>query len=120
MLKIGPFKLRKALKLVRNGGYSVADLVPHKQIADALTLGIVNDTAVNVDADFLMPSVTKFGDNPPVKKSKLAKLVAKSYPLFTPKKGTIASLDGGMKTLTRALIERLNDSLDCTRFARKL
>ena len=109
LLKIGPFKLRKALKLVKNGGYSVADLIPNKQIADALTLGIVNDTAINVDADFLMPSVTKFGDNPPVKKSKLASLVAKSYPLFTPKKGTIASLDGGMITLTKALIERLNN-----------
>ena len=109
LLKIGPFKLRKALKLVKNGGYSVADLIPNKQIADALTLGIVNDTASNVDADFLMPSVTKFGDNPPVKKSKLASLVAKSYPLFTPKKGTIASLDGGMITLTKALIERLNN-----------
>ena len=108
LLKIGPFKLRKALKLVKNGGYSVADLIPNKQIADALTLGIVNDTASNVDADFLMPSVTKFGDNPPVKKSKLTSLVAKSYPLFTPKKGTIASLDGGMITLTKALIERLN------------
>tara|TARA_Y100000768_G_scaffold3156_1_gene2323 strand:- start:14048 stop:15304 length:1257 start_codon:yes stop_codon:yes gene_type:complete len=109
LLKIGPFKFRKALKLVKNGGYSVADLIPNKQIADALTLGIVNDTAINVDADFLMPSVTKFGDNPPVKKSKLASLVAKSYPLFTPKKGTIASLDGGMITLTKALIERLNN-----------
>ena len=108
LLKIGPFKLRKALRLVKNGGYSVADLIPNKQIADALTLGIVNDTASNVDADFLMPSVTKFGDNPPVKKSKLASLIAKSYPLFTPKKGTIASLDGGMITLTKALIERLN------------
>ena len=107
LLKIGPFKLRKALKLVRNGGYSVADLIPNKQIADALTLGIVNDTASNVDADFLMPSATKFGDNPPIKKSKLASLVAKSYPLFTPKKGTIASLEGGMITLTKGLIERL-------------
>ena len=107
LFKIGPFKLRKALKLVKNGGYSVADLIPHKQIADALTLGIVNDTASNVDADFLMPSVTKFGENPPVKKSKLTSLITKSYPLFTPKKGTIASLDGGMITLTKALIERL-------------
>ena len=107
LFKIGPFKLRKALKLVKNGGYSVADLMPHKQIADALTLGIVNDTASNVDADFLMPSVTKFGENPPVKKSKLTSLITKSYPLFTPKKGTIASLDGGMITLTKALIERL-------------
>ena len=109
LFKIGPFKLRKALKLVKNGGYSVADLMPHKQIADALTLGIVNDTASNVDADFLMPSVTKFGENPPVKKSKLTSLIAKSYPLFTPKKGTIASLDGGMITLTKALIERLRN-----------
>ena len=109
LFKIGPFKLRKALKLVKNGGYSVADLMPHKQIADALTLGIVNDTASNVDADFLMPSVTKFGENPPVKKSKLTSLITKSYPLFTPKKGTIASLDGGMITLTKALIERLRN-----------
>lgn len=107
LLKIGPFKLRKALKLVRNGGYSVADLIPNKHIADALTLGIVNDTASNVDADFLMPSATKFGDNPPMKKSKLASLIANSYPLFIPKKGTIASLEGGMITLTEGLIDRL-------------
>ena len=59
--------------------------------------------------DFLMPSVTKFGENPPVKKSKLTSLITKSYPLFTPKKGTIASLDGGMITLTKALIERLRN-----------
>ena len=60
-------------------------MLPNKQIADALTLGIVNDTAENVDSDFLMPALTKFGPKSPIKKSKLNSLIEKSY-LLTPKK----------------------------------
>jgi protoporphyrinogen oxidase len=107
IFKIGLFRMLKSIKKSRIGGASVEDLIPNKQIADALTLGIVNDTSDNVDADFLMPSMTNFGPEPPMKKSQLKKKIAKTYPIFTPKKGTIASLEGGMQTLIRALEEKL-------------
>ena len=107
LFKIGPFRLFKAMKKSRKGGVSVADLLPHKSIADALTLGIVNDTSENVDADFLMPAMTKFGPSPPIKNSILKKRINESYPLFIPKKRSIASLDRGMQSLTDALQERL-------------
>ena len=110
IFRIGFFRMWKSIKKSRKGGVSVAQLIPHKQIADALTLGIVNDTSENVDADFLMPSMTSFGPKPPVKKSKLKKKILQSYPIFTPKRGSIASLEGGMKTLITALEEKLHDS----------
>ena len=55
MFKIGPLSLYKSIRQSRRGGSSVAELIPNTSIADALCLGIVNDTASNVDADFLMP-----------------------------------------------------------------
>ena len=110
LFKIGPFKLRKALKKSRiGGGQSVNQVIPHKAIADALCLGIVNNTSDNVDADFLLPSLTKYGDNPPIKKSKLSKLINSSYPIFTPKRGSIASIDGGMQCLVDALVAKLSE-----------
>ena len=108
LFKIGPLKLRKALKNSRAGGRTVGQVIPHKPIADALCLGIVNDTSDNVDADFLLPSLTRFGDNPPIKRAKLTKLIADSYPLFTPKRGSIASIDGGMQSLVDALVTALS------------
>ena len=108
LLKIGPLKLRKAIKNSRAGGRTVSQVIPHKPIADALCLGIVNDTSDNVDADFLLPSLTRFGDNPPIKRAKLTKLIADSYPLFTPKRGSIASIDGGMQSLVDALVTTLS------------
>ena len=108
LLKIGPLKLRKAIKNSRVGGRTVGQVIPHKPIADALCLGIVNDTSDNVDADFLLPSLTRFGDNPPIKRAKLTKLIADSYPLFTPKRGSIASIDGGMQSLVDALVTALS------------
>ena len=107
LFKIGPLKLRKAIKNSRAGGRTVGQVIPHKPIADALCLGIVNDTSDNVDADFLLPSLTRFGDNPPIKRAKLTKLIADSYPLFTPKRGSIASIDGGMQSLVDALVTAL-------------
>ena len=107
IFKFGPLKLRKAIKESKIGGRSVAETLPHKEIADALTLGIVNDTADNVDADFLFPTMTEFGPPAPVKKSKLRSLILKSYPLFTPRKGALASLEGGMETLISALRDKL-------------
>ena len=109
LFKIGPLKLRKAIKNSRAGGRTVGQVIPHKPIADALCLGIVNDTSDNVDADFLLPSLTRFGDNPPIKRAKLTKLIADSYPLFTPKRGSIASIDGGMQSLIDALVTVLSD-----------
>jgi protoporphyrinogen oxidase len=108
LFKIGPLKLRKALKNSRAGGRTVGQVIPHKPIADALCLGIVNDTSDNVDADFLLPSLTRFGENPPIKRAKLTKLIADSYPIFTPKRGSIASIDGGMLSLTDALVAVLS------------
>lgn len=114
IFKLGFFKTLSSIKKSRAGGFSVAQLIPNKQIADALTLGIVNDTADNVDADFLMPSMTNFGSNPPIKKSKLSKKILQTYPIFTPTKGSIASLDGGMETLTKALEKELLESKNIT------
>ena len=111
LLKIGPYKLLKSIRKARSGGASVAELLPHKQIADALTLGIVNTTSEHVDADFLMPSMTRFGPTPPMNGSKLKKQIAASYPLFTPEKGAVASFNGGMQTLVHALQNQL-ESLD--------
>ena len=73
IFRIGLFKMLKSIKQSRKGGSSISELIPNKQIADALTLGIVNDTAENVDADFLMPAMTGFGLEPPIKKSSLNK-----------------------------------------------
>ena len=109
LFKIGPLKLRKALKKSRAGGQSVDQVIPHKAIADALCLGIVNETSDNVDADFLLPSLTKFGDNPPIKRAKLSKLINASYPIFTPKRGSIASIEGGMQCLVDALVAKLSN-----------
>lgn len=114
IFKLGLFKTLKSIKSSRSGGFSVAQLIPNKQIADALTLGIVNDTAENVDADFLMPSMTNFGSNPPIKKSKINKKILQTYPIFTPRKGSIASLEGGMETLTRAIEKELLESKNVT------
>ena len=107
IFKIGPIKLLRSVKRSRNGGISVSELIPNKQIADAMCLGIVNDTSENVDADFLFPSLTKFGENPPIKKSKLNKLISETYPIFTPKKGSIASIEGGMQTLIDAVVSEI-------------
>ena len=108
LFKVGPLKLLRSIKKSKSGGLSVAEVIPNKQIADAMCLGIVNDTSENIDADFLFPSLTKFGQNPPIKKSKLNKLISQTYPLFTPKKGTIASLEGGMQTLVDALVDHIS------------
>lgn len=108
LFKIGPLKLLKRIKKSRKGGLSVSDVIPNKMIADAMCLGIVNDTSENVDADLLFPGLTRFGQSPPIKKSKLRKLISESYPLFTPKKGMIASIDGGMSELIGELRNQIS------------
>ena len=107
LFKIGPLRMLKAIRQARKGGASVAQLLPHQQIADALTLGIVNTTSEHVDADFLMPSMTQFGQSPPIKSSSLKKRIKASYPLFTPKKGAVASFEGGMYSLIESLQNHL-------------
>ena len=107
-LKMGPIRLFRSLRSSRVGKKSVAQVFPSETIADAMTLGIVNERSANVDADFLMPSLTKFGDEPPIKWSKIKKMMAETYPLFQPRKGSVASFSGGMQTLVDALVQQLN------------
>ena len=102
-LKIGPLRMRRSMIESRKGGCAVSEVLPHELIADAMTLGIVNDTSAHVDADFLFPSLTRFGPNPPIKWSSIKKKMRDTYPLFTPKKGSLASFDGGMESLVDAL-----------------
>ena len=107
VLRQGPFKLMRGVRSSRQGKKSVAEAMPIPNVADAMTLGIVNDVSRNVDADFLMPSMTRFGDEPPIKWSKVKRKMGSTYPLFTPEKGTTASLSGGMQTLVDALVSAL-------------
>mgnify|MGYP005745767185 FL=1 len=104
---MGPLRLLRSIRSSRSGGTSVADLIPNTSIADAMTLGIVNNVANHVDADFLVPALTRFGNEPPLKQSNIKKRMNKTYPLFTPKKGSIASFEGGMQTLIDALVAHL-------------
>mgnify|MGYP003312451411 FL=1 len=97
----------RGVRSSRQGKKSVAEAMPIPNVADAMTLGIVNDVSRNVDADFLMPSMTRFGDEPPIKWSKVKRKMGSTYPLFTPEKGTTASLSGGMQTLVDALVSAL-------------
>lgn len=109
VLKKGPLKLIKGLRKGRRGKASVAEVMPFKLVSDAMTMGIVNDVSANVDADFLMPSMTRFGPNPPIKWSKVKKRMNTTYPIFKIKKGATASLEHGMETLIHRLIERLGE-----------
>ena len=104
---MGPIRLLRSLRLSREGKKSVAQVFPSEIIADAMTLGIVNEKSANVDADLLMPSLTKFGDEPPIKWSKIKKKMSETYPLFQPRKGSVASFSGGMQTLVDALVQEL-------------
>jgi len=108
VLKRGPFKLLRGLRSARQGRRSVADALPMPPVNDAMTLGIVNDRAANVDADFLMPSMTRFGAEPPIKWKRIKAGMEATYPLFQPERGATASFEGGMETLIHALEEALN------------
>ena len=109
IFRIGPFKLISGINKSRSGGKSVREIIPHTLISDAMTLGIVNEVSDNVDADFLMPNLTKFGENPPIKWSKVKKMMKSTYPIFVPRKGSVASFSGGMQTLIDSLYEELED-----------
>lgn len=107
VLQQGPFKVLRGVRSSRQGKKSVAETMPIPTISDAMTLGIVNDVSMNVDADFLMPSMTRFGDEPPIKWSKVKRKMVQTYPMFTPNKGATASLKGGMQTLVDSLVSTL-------------
>ena len=107
IFRIGPIKLISGINRSRLGGKSVREIIPHALISDAMTLGIVNDLSDNVDADFLMPNLTKFGENPPIKWSKIKKMMRSTYPIFLPTKGSVASFSGGMQTLIDSLYKEL-------------
>tara|TARA_B100000900_G_scaffold416177_1_gene449741 strand:- start:341 stop:1612 length:1272 start_codon:yes stop_codon:yes gene_type:complete len=110
MIKIAiKMMLNRTISRARKGGCSVSELFPERDFADAMTLGIVNDTAGNVDADFLFPNLTKFGKEPPKKWKKVNKHIQKSFPMFKPKRGTIASIEGGMETLIRTLVKQISE-----------
>ena len=105
----------RALKGAREGTLSVAEAMPLAPVNDAMTLGIVNDRSAHVDADFLLPSLTRFGTEPPVKWKRVKDMMNGTYPLFTPKQGSTASFEGGMQTLIDGLVHRL-ESLDNVSF----
>ncbi len=115
IFKGGPLKVWRALKGARQGTLSVAEAMPLAPVNDAMTLGIVNDRSAHVDADFLMPSLTRFGTEPPVKWKRVKNMMNGTYPLFTPKSGSTASFEGGMQTLIDGLVHRL-ESLDNVSF----
>ena len=108
MLKAGPLKIYRGVQRSRTGKKSILEVIPYQNLSDAMTLGIVNDISSNVDADFLMPSMTKFGENPPIKWKKVKQEMMKTYPIFTPRKGAVASLQGGMQTLIECLGKRID------------
>ena len=116
VLRKGPFKLLRGVRTGRKGKMSVAEIFPFPGIADAMTLGIVNDVSANVDADFLMPSITRFGASPPQKWSTIKRRMQRTYPLFAPEPGSTASFVGGMQTLVDGLVERLGqlDNVEVT------
>lgn len=107
MLRAGPLKIYRGVQRSRTGKKSILEVIPYQNLSDAMTLGIVNDISSNVDADFLMPSMTKFGENPPMKWKKVKQEMMKTYPIFTPRKGSVASLEGGMQTLIDSLEQKL-------------
>ena len=108
LLKMNPIKLLMGIRKARKGGSSVEVILPNKTIADAMTLGIVNDVSNAVDADFLMPAFTKFGDEPPISARKLRNKIEKTYPLFRPEPGSTASFHDGMSALVDGLVNSIS------------
>jgi len=108
VLKAGPRRLLRGMRTAREGGRSMAEALPVPWLADAMTHGIVNAPAADVDADLLMPTMAKFGDEPPMSRRALARAVRSTYPGWTPQRGQMGSLEQGMEGLVEALIDTLN------------
>ncbi|GIR76762.1 MAG: hypothetical protein CM15mP78_14610 [Candidatus Poseidoniales archaeon] len=63
----------------------MAEAVPLPPVNDAMTLGIVNDRGQR-DADFLMPSMTRYGAEPPVKWKRIKTKMNGTYRSFDPRR----------------------------------
>ena len=109
VLKVGPRHLLRGMRTARQGGRSMAEALPVAWLADAMTHGIVNAPAADVDADLLMPTMAKFGDEPPMRRRALARAIRSTYPGWTPKRGHMGSLERGMEGIVEALMEALDD-----------
>ncbi len=109
VLKAGPRRLWRGIRTARQGGRSMAEALPVPWLADAMTHGIVNAPAADVDADLLMPAMARYGEDPPMSRRALARAIRTTYPGWTPKRGEMGSLDQGMETLVEALLAALNN-----------
>ena len=108
MLKVGPGRVLRGIRTARQGGRSMAEALPVSWLADAMTHGIVNAPAAEVDADLLMPTMAHYGAAPPMRRRALARAVRSTYPGWTPQRGQMGSLEDGMEGLVEALIDALN------------
>ena len=116
-LKAGPRRLMRGVRTARQGGRSMAEALPVPWLADAMTHGIVNAPAADVDADLLMPTMARYGEGPPMSRRALARAVRSTYPGWTPKRGEMGSLAQGMEALIEALLVALsNDASVDVRF----
>ena len=109
MLKIGPGRMLRGVRTARQGGRSMAEALPVSWLADAMTHGIVNAPAAEVDADLLMPTMARYGAAPPMRRRALARAVRSTYPGWTPRRGQMGSLEQGMEGLVEALVDALDD-----------
>ena len=117
MLKIGPGRMLRGVRTARQGGRSMAEALPVSWLADAMTHGIVNAPAAEVDADLLMPTMARYGAAPPMRRRALARAVRSTYPGWTPRRGQMGSLEQGMEGLVEALVDALNgDDMVSMRF----
>ena len=117
MLKIGPGRMLRGVRTARQGGRSMAEALPVSWLADAMTHGIVNAPAAEVDADLLMPTMARYGAAPPMRRRALARAVRSTYPGWTPRRGQMGSLEQGMGGLVEALVDALNgDDMVSMRF----
>ena len=117
MLKIGPGRMLRGVRTARQGGRSMAEALPVSWLADAMTHGIVNAPAAEVDADLLMPTMARYGAAPPMRRRALARAVRSTYPGWTPRRGQMGSLEQGMGGLVEALVDALNgDEMVSMRF----
>ena len=108
MLKIGPGRMLRGVRTARQGGRSMAEALPVSWLADAMTHGIVNAPAAEVDADLLMPTMARYGAAPPMRRRALARAVRSTYPGWTPRRGQMGSLEQGMEGLVKALVDALD------------
>ena len=117
LLKVGPGRMLRGVRTARQGGRSMAEALPVSWLADAMTHGIVNAPAAEVDADLLMPTMARYGAAPPMRRRALARAVRSTYPGWTPRRGQMGSLEQGMGGLVEALVDALNgDDMVSMRF----